>query len=79
MRHLSSPYTITKRAELIFERVCMKKLSCKDTCCHQCMRSAETCAELDNSLGRCNQEFGNPHCKKAQRSGAECPAFVKQE
>lgn len=57
----------------------MKKVSCKDTCCHKCMRSAETCAELENSLGRCNQDFGSRNCKQDQRTGAECPAFVKQE
>lgn len=56
----------------------MKKVSCKDTCCHLCVRTAKECAELEHSLGRCNKGFGSRGCKEDKLSGAECPEFKEK-
>jgi hypothetical protein len=53
----------------------MKKISCKDTCCHQCVRSVEVCFKLENALGRCNHDFGSRGCKDDRLSGEKCPEF----
>jgi hypothetical protein len=56
----------------------MKKISCKDTCCHQCVRSVEECVKLENSLGRCNQVFDSRNCKVDKLTGAKCTEFKEK-